>query len=73
MMAYRMMLYTTNGGKSWVSREIPFPASVNVFSLVKRDRGYAVGEHVMEYRYRIVPVDYTSKGMLAAPAMTSNR
>ena len=73
MMAYRMMLYTTNGGKSWVSREIPFPASVNAFSLVKRDRGYAVGEHGMVYRYRIVPADYTSKGMLAAPAMTSSR
>lgn len=73
MMGYRTMLYTTNGGKSWVSREIAFPASVNSFSLVQRDRGYAVGEHGMVYRYRIVPIDYTSKGMLPAPAMASNR
>lgn len=73
MMRYRTMLYTTNGGKSWVSREIAFPAAVTSFSLVQRDRGYAVGEHGMVYRYRIVPIDYTSKGMLTAPAMPSNR
>ena len=69
MMRYRVMLYTTDGGKSWVSRDIPFPAAVDAFTLVQRDRGYAVGAHGMVYRYRIVPFEYTSKGMLAAPAM----
>jgi len=69
MMRYRTMAYTTNGGASWVSREIGFPAMVNAFCLVQRDRGYAAGEHGMVYRYRVVPMDYTSKGMLAAPAM----
>jgi photosystem II stability/assembly factor-like uncharacterized protein len=66
---YRTMTYTTNGGRSWVSREINFPAQVSAFSLVQRDRGYAVGEHGMVYRYRVVPEDYMAKGMLAAPMM----
>ena len=69
MVNYRTMSYTTDGGKHWVSRRIAFPASVDAFSFVRRDRGYAVGEHGMVYRYRIVPIDYTSKGMLSAPAM----
>ncbi len=69
MMRYNTMLYTTNGGKSWVSRNIAFPTGVNAFSLVQRDRGYAAGQHGMVYRYRVVPIDYSSKGMLAAPAM----
>ncbi len=69
MMSYQSMTYSTNGGQNWVSRSIAFPAMVEAFSLVQRDRGYAVGEHGMAYRYRVVPIDYTSKGMLAAPAM----
>jgi photosystem II stability/assembly factor-like uncharacterized protein len=69
MMRYRNMTYTTNGGKSWVSREIGFPETVNAFSLVRRDCGYAVGSHGMVYRFRVVPIDYTAKGMLPAPAM----
>jgi photosystem II stability/assembly factor-like uncharacterized protein len=69
MIVYRTMYYTTNGGRNWVSREIGFPAPVTAFSLVARDRAYAVGDHGMVYRYRVVPIDYTSKGMLPAPAM----
>ncbi|MBM3811696.1 MAG: hypothetical protein FJW20_08665 [Acidimicrobiia bacterium] len=69
MMYYQTMTYTTNGGKQWLSRNIGFPAMVNAFCLVKPDRGYAVGNHGMVYRYRIVPADYTTKGMLAAPPM----
>ena len=56
MVRYNSMMYTTNGGKSWVSRNIGFPASVTAFSLVQRDRGYAAGPHGMVYRYRIVPI-----------------
>jgi photosystem II stability/assembly factor-like uncharacterized protein len=66
---YKTMTYTTNGGKSWTARQINFPANVNAFSLVQRDRGYAVGDHGMVYKYRIVPIDYMAKGMLPAPSM----
>lgn len=69
MVNYRTMTYTVDGGRHWISRSIPFPASVAAFSLVSRTSGYAAGEHGMVYRYRVVPVAYTSKGMLAAPAM----
>jgi photosystem II stability/assembly factor-like uncharacterized protein len=68
-MYYQKMTYTTNGGKSWVSRQIGFPTMVSASSLPARDRGYAIGEHGMVYRYRIVPVEYTAKGMLAAPSL----
>ncbi len=69
MVRYSDMIYTINGGRQWVSRQIPFPAQVAAFSLVERDRGYAVGDHGMVYRYNIVPIDYAAKGALAAPAM----
>lgn len=71
MIRYRKMTYTSNGGKSWVSRDIAFPAMVADSFLVTRDRGYVVGQHGMVYRYRIVPVDYTAKGMIAAPAIAA--
>jgi photosystem II stability/assembly factor-like uncharacterized protein len=69
MIRYQRMTYTTNGGKSWLSREVGFPAMVEDSSLPARDRGYAVGPHGMVYRYRIVPADFTTKGMLAAPSL----
>ncbi len=61
--------YTTDGGKRWASVPMRFPAPVRAFSLPSPQRGYVVGDHGMIYRYRIVPIDYTAKGMLAAPAM----
>jgi photosystem II stability/assembly factor-like uncharacterized protein len=70
-MHYRNMSYTVDGGQHWLSRDIAFPAGVEAFSLVTPESGYAVGAHGMVYRYRIVPIDYTSKGMLAAPAMAA--
>ena len=66
---YQNMTYTVDGGQHWVSREIGFPASVETFGIVRPDSGYVVGAHGMVYRYRVVPTEYTSKGMLAAPAM----
>lgn len=63
---YKTVLYTSDGGKKWLSREVSFPAMVEASSLPARDRGYVVGEHGMVYRYRIVPSDYTAKGMLPA-------
>jgi len=71
MVRYRTMTYTVNGGKNWISRDIGFPAPVLAATLPSPDRGYAVGEHGMVYRYRVVPVEYTSKGMMAAPVMAS--
>jgi photosystem II stability/assembly factor-like uncharacterized protein len=69
MCHYKTLTYTTDGGRHWSSREIKFPGSVEAFSLPQPDRGYVVGDHGMVYRYRIVPADYSVKGMLDAPMM----
>lgn len=68
-MAYKEMLYTTNNGRSWTMREIPFPGMVTAFSIPRRDRGYAVGDHGMIYRYSVVPATRQVAGALAAPLM----
>jgi photosystem II stability/assembly factor-like uncharacterized protein len=65
----RTLGFTTDGGKHWNSRDFKFPVDVQAFSFPSRQRGYVVGDHGMIYRYRIVPIDYTSKGMLDAPMM----
>jgi hypothetical protein len=67
------MNYTADGGQHWITRDIQFPASVEEFSLVRPDNGYVVGAHGMVYRFRAVPIEYTSKGMLAALAMLVKR
>jgi photosystem II stability/assembly factor-like uncharacterized protein len=61
--------YTSNGGRRWNSSQLHLPGRVNAFSLPTSDRGYVIGDHGMIYRYRVVPLSYTSKGMLAAPPM----
>jgi photosystem II stability/assembly factor-like uncharacterized protein len=61
--------YTVDGGKHLTTRQVRFPTGVVSFSLPTRDRGYVVGDHGMIYRYRILPIDYTSKGMLDAAMM----
>lgn len=64
------LTYTADGGKHWLSRQIPFPANVSAFSLPRRDRGYVVGDHGMIYRYRVVPVTYQAAAhSLDAPVM----
>ena len=65
----RQWNYTTNGGRSWGSRAIMFPADVNGISLPRRDRGYVVGEHGMVYRYSIVPVEHTAANSFDAPVV----
>ena len=67
---YRKVSFTTDGGDHWNSREYPFPAVTWAFSLPRRDRGYVVGEHGMIYRYRIVPIEYTGKGVFPAPLLS---
>jgi photosystem II stability/assembly factor-like uncharacterized protein len=73
MCNYKTLTYTTDGGRHWTSREIAFPASVRAFSLPQPDRGYVVGDHGMVYRYRIVPIGYSVKGMLDAPMMIQSK
>lgn len=64
------LAYTVDGGKRWTTRQLRFPAPVKAFSIPTSDRGYVVGDHGMIYRYRVVPIDYTAKGMLDAPMMS---
>lgn len=66
---YRRMTYTTDGGRRWMSREIPLPASGHGFSLPRRDWAYVVGDHGMVYRYHVVPANAAPPGSLTAPAM----
>lgn len=66
---YQKVLYTRDGGKTWLSTATRFPTMIEDSSLPARDRGYVVGEHGMVYRYRIVPADFNAKGILAAPAI----
>lgn len=69
---YRKVAYSTNGGRSFSSREFPVPANVNGVSFPDSKRGYLVGEHGMIYRYHIVPADYTVKGIIPAPMVNGN-
>ena len=67
---YRKLTYTTDGGKRWASQDLMLPASVNAFSLPRRDRAFAVGAHGMVYRYRVVPALTTiAVSTVTAPAM----
>ncbi len=66
---YHTLTYTVDGGRRWVSRQVPLPAQVAAFSLPRRDRAYAVGGHGMVYRYRVVPTAEAVAQALAAPVM----
>ena len=65
------VIYTSDGGKRWNAAEVHFPAEAFSSSLPARNRGYVVGDHGMVYRYRIVPIEYTAKGMLPAAAIAT--
>jgi hypothetical protein len=64
----RSIGYSFNGGRSFTSRPITFPAQVKSVFFPDATHGYLVGQHGMAYRYRIVPIDYTSQGMIGAMA-----
>ena len=66
-----VLTYTTDGGKRWANATLAFPAEVRAFSLPSPQRGYVVGDHGMIYRYRIVPINYSAKGMIPAPMMSA--
>lgn len=66
------VIYTSDGGKRWNAAEVRFPADAFSASLPTRDRGYVVGDHRMVYRYRIVQIEYTAKGILPAAAIAAH-
>jgi len=71
-MQYNVLSYTTDGGRRWASRTLAFPAMPNSFSFPRRDVAFAVGDHGMIYRYRVVPDATPAPARaLAAPAMPS--
>ncbi|HEV7839275.1 MAG TPA: YCF48-related protein [Gemmatimonadaceae bacterium] len=59
--------YSTDGGNTWSSRMLDFPAAVEAFSLPRRDRAYVVGDHGMIYRYSVVPTTYTAANSIETP------
>jgi photosystem II stability/assembly factor-like uncharacterized protein len=65
----RTIAYTSDSGKHWNGVEVRLPSDIFAGSLPAPDRGYLVGTHGMVYRYRIVPADYSSKGMISAPVI----
>jgi photosystem II stability/assembly factor-like uncharacterized protein len=60
--------YSFDGGRNFVSRPFKVPARVTAVTFPDAQHGYLVGQHAMVYRYRIVPIDYTSPGMIGAMA-----
>ena len=60
--------YSFNGGRNFTSRPFALPARARAVTFPDAQHGYLVGQHAMVYRYRIVPIDYTSQGMIAAMA-----
>ncbi len=68
---YNKLSFRTNGGTRWSSRTFAFPVSSSAFSLPSRRRAYVIGEHGMIYRYSVVPIGYSRKGMIEAPMMPS--
>jgi len=60
--------YSFNGGRNFTSRPFTLPARVHAVTFPDAQHGYLVGQHAMVFRYRIVPIDYTSQGMIGAAA-----
>ncbi len=60
--------YSVNGGRNFTSRPFNLPARVHAVIFPDAQHGYLVGQHAMVFRYRIVPIDYTSQGMIGAVA-----
>jgi len=69
---YSKLSFTTNGGTRWTSGTFAFPVSPRAFSLPTRTRAYVVGDHGMIYRYSVVPIEYSARGMIDAPMMPAH-
>jgi photosystem II stability/assembly factor-like uncharacterized protein len=68
---YSHLGFSADGGEHWSSRQVTFPTSPEDSNLPRANFGMVVGDHGMIYRYRVVPYEYTAKGMLAAPMMSA--
>jgi photosystem II stability/assembly factor-like uncharacterized protein len=64
----KQMGYSFNGGRNFTVRPFPAPAPVRSVTFFDATNGMLVGDHAMAYRYRIVPIEYSSPGMIAAAA-----
>ncbi|HYN08468.1 MAG TPA: YCF48-related protein [Vicinamibacterales bacterium] len=62
----KQMGYSFDGGRNFTTRPFAAPARVRAVTFFDMRNGYLVGDHAMAYRYRIVPIDYSSPGMIAA-------
>jgi photosystem II stability/assembly factor-like uncharacterized protein len=60
--------YSFNGGRNFTSRPFTLPARVRAVTFPDAQHGYLIGLHAMVFRYRIVPIDYSSPGMIGAMA-----
>ena len=67
-LANRGIGYSFNGGRNFTSRPFSLPAQVKAVTFPDAQHGYLVGQHAMVFRYRIVPIEYTSPGMIGAMA-----
>jgi photosystem II stability/assembly factor-like uncharacterized protein len=74
--AIALLSYTVDGGRRWASRSLALPARVRAFSLPRRDVAYAVGEHGMIYRYRVVaagtPLAANTIEAIAMPSLAND-
>ncbi len=62
--------FTVDGGSRWKSRPFRFPTIPRAWSFPRRDRAYAVGDHGMVFRYRVLPVAQpVAAASVPAPAM----
>jgi photosystem II stability/assembly factor-like uncharacterized protein len=64
----KQMGYSFNGGRTFTVRAFPAPAAVRAVAFFDAANGMLVGDHGMAYKYRIVPVAYSSPGMIGAAA-----
>jgi photosystem II stability/assembly factor-like uncharacterized protein len=69
----RQIGYSFDGGRSFTTRAMNLPARVWAAAFADSTHGYIAGEHGMVYRYRIVPVDFTAPGIIAAAAPASGK
>jgi len=69
----RQIGYSFDGGRNFSSRVLGAPARVWAVTFPDSTHGYFAGEHGMVYRYRIVPADYASQGMIPAAAPPTAR
>jgi photosystem II stability/assembly factor-like uncharacterized protein len=69
----RRIGYSFDGGRSFTSRALGVPARVWAVTFPDSTHGYLAGEHGMVYRYRIVPSEHTSQGMISAAAPPATR